>query len=191
MRRLLEKQCLCREYRGVERVGKGPILVSVDESGSMEGEKVHTAKALALALAWIARRQRRWCGLVAYSGESGERLLALPPARWDETALADWLTGFLGCGSDLDVPLVELPDYYRRLGAPNGVTDVILITDAVCRVPPELAARFNAWKQSVQARVIALIVGNRAGDLDRVCDETYTVASLAVDNPAVGRVLSI
>ena len=56
--------------------------VSVDESGSMQGEKVLTAKALALALAWIARRQRRWCALVAYSGESGERLLALPPGRF-------------------------------------------------------------------------------------------------------------
>src|SRR6476619_3956255 len=73
-----------------EPVGKGPIIVSVDESGSMEGEKAHTAKALALALAWIARRQRRWCGLVAYSGDSGERLLALPPDRWNETALMDW-----------------------------------------------------------------------------------------------------
>jgi uncharacterized protein with von Willebrand factor type A (vWA) domain len=47
----------------------------------MAGDKVHTAKALALALAWIARQQKRWCGLVAYSGDSGERLLALPPGR--------------------------------------------------------------------------------------------------------------
>jgi uncharacterized protein with von Willebrand factor type A (vWA) domain len=65
-------------------VGKGPIIVSIDESGSMIGEKAHTAKALALALAWIARQQHRWCGLVAYSGDSGERLLPLPPGRWDE-----------------------------------------------------------------------------------------------------------
>ena len=32
------------ERSGVEPVGKGPILVVVDESGSMEGEKVETAR---------------------------------------------------------------------------------------------------------------------------------------------------
>ena len=30
LRRLLERQTLCREYRGLEPVAKGPILVSVD-----------------------------------------------------------------------------------------------------------------------------------------------------------------
>ena len=77
-------------------VGKGPIIITIDESGSMQGEKAHTAKALALALAWIARQQNRWCALIAYSGDSGERLLALPPRRWNESALADWLTAFIG-----------------------------------------------------------------------------------------------
>ncbi|MGC4051933.1 MAG: hypothetical protein QM757_21535 [Paludibaculum sp.] len=64
----------------------------LDESGSMAGEKSHTAKAVALALAWVARRQRRWAALVAYSGDSGdsgERLLPLPPGRWDEGQLLD------------------------------------------------------------------------------------------------------
>ncbi len=88
LRRLAERQLPCREVRSVEPVGKGPILVCCDESGSMEGEKAHSAKALALALAWVARRQRRWSGLIAYSGNSGERLLALPPGRWNEGALA-------------------------------------------------------------------------------------------------------
>ena len=113
LRRLVERQTLCREYQATEPVGKGPILVTVDESGSMQGAKIHTAKALALALAWIARQQGRWCALIAYSGDSGERLLALPPTRWDETALADWLTAFIGRGSDLDVTSANCPGCTR------------------------------------------------------------------------------
>ena len=104
LRRIAERQALCREHHAVEPVGKGPIIVSVDESGSMEGEKAHTAKALALALAWVARRQRRWCGLVAYSGDTGERLLALPPGRWDEARLMDWLVGVHRPGFDAGRP---------------------------------------------------------------------------------------
>jgi len=191
LRRLVERQCQCRDYHAVERVGKGPIVVTVDESGSMAGEKVHTAKALALALAWLARQQRRWCALVAYSGDSGERLLPLPPARWDETQLADWLTAFLGRGSDLDVPIRELPRMVAELKAPPGDTDVIVITDAVCRIPAAVRDAFRTWTTGTHVRVIALVIDSPPGDLAGVADEVHTVQSLAADEAAVGRVLSI
>jgi uncharacterized protein with von Willebrand factor type A (vWA) domain len=191
LRRLVERQVLCREYHATEPVGQGPILVTVDESGSMSGEKVHTAKALALALAWIARRQRRWCGLVAYSGESGERLLGLPPRRWDEAALMDWLSAFIGRGSDLDVPVRELPRMYPELGAPAGRTDVVILTDAKVRIPPALQEQFNEWKASVKARVLSLVIGDAPGDLVGISDEVHTVRALSADEDAVGRALSI
>ena len=191
LRRLAERQCLCREYQTVEPVGKGPFIVVIDESGSMAGEKVETAKALALALAWVARRQRRWCALVAFSGDSGERLLALPPGRWDETQLLDWLLEFIGGGSSLDVPINEMPDLYRRLGAPSGRTDVIFVTDARLRIPDDAQVRFLEWKRLAAARVTALVIGCAAGDLAAVCDECHTVAALAVTEDAVGRVLSL
>ena len=191
LRRLVERQTLCREYHATEPVGKGPIIIVNDESGSMQGEKTHTAKALALALAWIARRQNRWCALVAYSGDSGERLLALPPGRWNESALADWLTTFIGRGSDLDLPVREMPDYYRRLGAPAGVTDLIFVSDAIARIPSPVAESFLAWKASVHARLISLVIDNEPGDLAAISDETHTVRSLSVEEDGVGRVLSV
>ncbi len=191
LRRLAERQTLCREYHATDPVGKGPILVTVDESGSMEGEKVHTAKALALALAWIARQQRRWCGLVAYSGDTGERLLPLPPGRWNEQALADWLEAFLGRGSTLDVPVRELPRYYNELKAPRGDTDVIIITDAVCQIPLEDQEAFLVWKRAVRARVITLVIGSVPGDLTTISDEVHELPSLATSEVAVERVLSL
>jgi uncharacterized protein with von Willebrand factor type A (vWA) domain len=191
LRRIVERQALCREHHAVEPVGKGPILVVTDESGSMEGAKVHTAKALALALAWVARSQRRWCGLVAYSGGPGERLLALPPSRWDESALCDWLSAFIGGGSDLDVPLAELPRMYREIGAPEGDTDVVMVTDARARVPAELRDRFNAWRHSARARVVTLVVGSQPGDLAAVSDECHAVPALDPAGEAVGRALSL
>jgi uncharacterized protein with von Willebrand factor type A (vWA) domain len=191
LRRLVERQTLCRAYSATEPVGKGPIIIAIDESGSMQGEKVHTAKALALALAWIARRQKRWCALVAYSGDSGERLLALPPGRWDESQLADWLSAFIGHGSDLDVPVREMPEYYRKLGAPVGVTDLVFVTDAIARIPHPVRERFLTWKAEVRARLIALVVDNEPGDLAAISDETHTVRSLSVDEEAIGRVLSV
>jgi uncharacterized protein with von Willebrand factor type A (vWA) domain len=191
LRRLVERQTLCREHHASEPVGKGPIIITADESGSMQNEKIHTAKALVLALAWIARQQNRWCALVAYSGDSGERLLALPPGRWDESALADWLTAFIGRGSDLDVPVRELPRMHAELRAPRGTTDVIMVTDAICQIPTEIRERFCAWKQSAQVRAIALVIDNPSGDLAAVADEVHSVRSLDAAESAVGRVLSI
>src|SRR5581483_5153955 len=144
-----------------------------------------------LALAWVARQQRRWVALVAYSGDSGERLLALPPGRWDEAALMDWLAAFIGHGSDLDVPVRELPRYYEELKAPAGVTDVLFLTDAKCRIPDDVRHAFVRWKRAVQACLISLVVGNEPGDLADVSDEVHRVESLAVTEDAVGRALSV
>ncbi|MBP3956877.1 hypothetical protein J8F10_16520 [Gemmata sp. G18] len=191
LRRVTERQSLCRAHRSVEPVGRGPIVVVVDESGSMEGAKVHAAKALALALAWVARHQRRWCALVAYSGASGERLLGLPPGRWDGGALCDWLGAFIGRGSDLDLPLEELPRMYRDLGAPPGATDLVLVTDARVRIPADLRTRFGAWRRAARVRALGLVVGSAPGDLGAACDEVHVVPALDPTGPAVGRVLAL
>lgn len=191
LRRIVERQALCRAYQSSEPVAKGPIIVSLDESGSMQGSKIETGKALALALAWIARQQRRWIGLCAYSGDSGERLLPLPPGRWEEAKLMDWLCEFIGRGSSLDVPVREMPRIYQQLKAPVGDTDVIFITDCLCRIPQEVQKHFLEWKQSVKARLITLVIASSPGDLAHVSDEVHVVPSLAVSEAAVGRVLSI
>ncbi len=191
LRRIVEREALCREHHSVEPVGKGPIICVCDESGSMEGGRAHTAKALALALAWIARNQRRWCGLIAYSGGSGERLLALPPGRWNESKLCDWLSAFIGGGSDLDVPIEELPRMYREIGAPTGITDLIMVTDAKCRIPATLKSQFRDWKLVTRVRAVCLVIGSTPGDLAHVCDEVHQVAALDPAGDALGRVLSL
>jgi uncharacterized protein with von Willebrand factor type A (vWA) domain len=191
LRRLVERQSLCRELSAREPQGKGPICVCVDESGSMAGEKVATAKALALAMAYLGRRQNRFCVLIAYSGDSGERVLALPPGRWDEAALLDWLEQFIGRGSTLDIPLRELPRMWQQIGAPAGRTDILLITDAIVRLPAELAASFLAWKAEAKARVTSLIVDGQPGDLAAVSEEVYQVPAISAEAESTGAILSI
>jgi uncharacterized protein with von Willebrand factor type A (vWA) domain len=191
LRRLLERQLMCREHRASEPAGRGPVICCVDESGSMSGEKGHAAKALALALAWVARSQRRWAALVSYSGDTGERLLALPSGRWDEVALAGWLEQFLGGGSSIDVPVREMPRIYEELKAPAGKTDVVFLTDAICRLPADVVRRFLAWKAEVQARLITLVIQSGPGDLAAVSDEVHLVGSLGVAEEGVGRSLSL
>ena len=190
-RRLIEKQTLCREYRGVDKVGKGPVILCVDESGSMHGEPICDAKALVLALAWNARKEKRWVGLVAYSGDTGERLLTLRPDKWDEGKLMDWLTAFIGGGSNMDVPVRELPEYWKRLGA-QGKTDVFMVTDAICDIPSSVQAAFLAWKKQAKAKVYTLVVsGYQPGDLAAISDVAASVKKIDLGVEAVEDCLSL
>ncbi len=192
MRRLVEKQSMSREYRGSEKVGKGPIVVCVDESGSMHGDPICNAKAFALSMAWIARKQGRWCALVGYSGGTEGTLCVLPPNKWDEVKLLEWLEHFYSGGTHMDVPLQEMPTtYWQQMKPPKGKTDVILITDAECYVGEQMEKNFNDWKLKEKVKCITLVIGADAGDLKKVSDEVHLIPNIGVEQEAIGRCLSI
>jgi uncharacterized protein with von Willebrand factor type A (vWA) domain len=191
MRRLVEGQMMCRDYRGVESKAKGPIVVVVDESGSMCGEKIYTAKAMALALYWVARQQRRYVCLVGFSGGEEGVYLPIPPNKPMQGELMEWLEHFYGGGTTLDVPLVELPKNWDALGCPEGKTDIICITDAIVHAPDSIVKSFLAWKAVKQVKMISLILESQPGDLAKVSDRTHTVRSLALDEAGVGEALSV
>jgi uncharacterized protein with von Willebrand factor type A (vWA) domain len=191
MRRLVEDEMMQVEMHGREYLGKGPICLVVDESGSMSGTKVHTAKALCLAMAWVARHQKRWCCLIGYSGGEMGNLLALPWNAWNEDKLCDWLTHFYGAGSMLDVPLDRMAQFWQKVRPPAGKTDVIFITDAQCNINQRVRQDFLAWKAAEQVRAIALVLNAYPGHLAEVCDECHLIAEIAPGVEGVDRCLSL
>jgi uncharacterized protein with von Willebrand factor type A (vWA) domain len=192
LQRIAERRAMCREYRGVEKKGRGPIIVTVDESGSMSGPKIIAAKALALAMAWLAHHQRRWIMLAGFSGGSeGTRLIA-PPGKLDQAALMDWCAHFYGGGTTLDVPLDRVPSWYDEARAPEGKTDCILITDAIVSAPRQLIENYKAWAARAKAQTYAIVIGeNSAGDLTQICERIFCVPQLDLDTLAVSEMLSI
>lgn len=71
------------EHSTVEkpRLIKGPIIVSVDTSGSMSGKPLKVATSLLLQLLQMARKQKRPCYLITYSVRARAIDLA-HPANW-------------------------------------------------------------------------------------------------------------
>ena len=195
LRRLIERQALCRKYEAVEPIGRGPIVVICDSSGSMSGDPICNAKAIALSLAYVARQQKRWVALVEFAGGTEGKRLALPPGRWDEAQLLEWLAHFYGGGTSCDVPLCELPNVYWQeflaQGMARGKTDIVIITDAIVDVPPEVVTSFNAWKRREQAKVTTIVIQSEPGDLAAVSDTVYRVPGLSVHEEAVQDIVSI
>lgn len=191
LRRFAERQCLCREFESTEKVGLGPTVIVIDESGSMVGHRNESAKAIALTLAWIARRQGRWCGLVAFSGGSGHRVLSLPPERWNQVDLLNWLESFIGLGSDQDLPLKEIAGIFNEIGAPQGQSDLIYISDAQLKISQKKATEYNSWKASVRARLISLVLNTDPGDLSSISDEVHLINSLDPAEAGIKKVFSL
>jgi uncharacterized protein with von Willebrand factor type A (vWA) domain len=93
------------------------------------------------------------------------------------------------------VPLHELPHIwwpqFLSQGLQRGKTDIILITDAIVRVPHDMEQSFLAWKKREQVRCITMVLGGRAGDLVKVSDEVFELSRLGLDQEAVQRCLSL
>lgn len=192
LRRFVERSLMCRQYRGVEKKAKGPVVITVDESGSMSGEKVENAKALALAMVWVAHHENRYACLIGYSGGDAPNVLVLPPRKPLPDQLMDWLEHFYGAGSNRDVPIKELPEIWDSLGCPKGKTDVISLTDAVCHIPPAMAADFRAWKDAEHVKYYVMVIGGYdEKSLQDVADVTTNIDELTPDTEAVKEVMSI
>jgi uncharacterized protein with von Willebrand factor type A (vWA) domain len=192
LRRYLERGLMQRDYRGIEHVAQGPIVVVVDESGSMSDDPIATAKAFALAMAWIARHQRRWICLVGFSDGTEGTFLAMPPGKWDQSALLDWLEHFYSGGTTMDVPLVTLPQKWAELGCPEGKTDVIQITDALVHIPDEMRENFLTWKAATKAKYYTLVLdSDDAGDLRAISDRVWCLPNLSIEQDAIQELMSI
>lgn len=192
LRRYLERGLMQRELRGVEHKARGPIVVVVDESGSMSGPRIETAKALALAMAWIARHQRRYCCLVGFAEGSDGNWLVIPPGHSAQDDLLDWLGHFYSGGTSASVPLITLPEKWEAIGAPRGQTDVILITDGLLSFDDGTRDRFNAWKRAEQVKLFTLIIDEpEPGDLESVSDRAWTLPDLSIENDAIQEIVSL
>lgn len=196
MRRIAEGEVFCQQYSGLENVAKGPIVVLVDESGSMEmQDRIITAKALALTMGWVAKHQRRWIAFGSFSGEGQNVHFAMPPHRWDQQVLLDWLSHYFDGGTSLDtlcdaLPNVWWPEFIQQ-GMPAGKTDVLLITDGIVPCSDEMQRGFLAWKKQAKAKCYGIVLESDPGVLTTLCDQHWLVKDLGLSEDAVQAMLGV
>lgn len=191
LRRLVERNCMGYDFQGRQGEARGPIVVVVDESGSMGGEPIAHAKAIALAMAWIARHQKRYCCLVSFSSGGGGVFMPMPGGECPPAQLLEWLEGFIGGGTDLVTLTEELPAKWESLGCTDGKTDIICITDASLYCEDDRAARFKQWKAEHRARLETIVVGCDAGEMTKISDRCRSIDRLGVEVEEVGDLMEV
>jgi uncharacterized protein with von Willebrand factor type A (vWA) domain len=179
-RRLLEGEVLQYRLREDEQKGKGPMVVCIDVSSSMQGDKELWAKAVSLTLMDIARRQRRLFRAVLFSsGPESLRVLDLNQRRRYQPELAKVLEMaeyFPGGGTDFQAPIdaaVELLDN-RKLK--RG--DIVVITDGECQVAPEWLADLRRRKDELKFSIFAVLVDVGSSELSTLAQFSDRVSSI-------------
>ncbi len=214
--RIIEGEAQCLETIGTSDAGQGPIILLVDESGSMEGfstgdtlTKFEQAMGLALTTVWIARAQKRWVGLYTFCcGPKTRRLILDPnrPVEDEAKKLFDWITTFHPGGTDSYVQCKVVVDDVEKglLGKVRGKADVLVISDG-CISPNDgatggswedkakgVAARYKLWREKHNIRAKGLLVGETdPGFLKPLSDELHYAADMNEASKIADAVFSI
>jgi uncharacterized protein with von Willebrand factor type A (vWA) domain len=166
--------------RDDEQKGKGPMVVCLDVSSSMQGDKELWGKAVTLTLMDIARRQRRLFRAVLFSsGADSLRVIDVNRERRYEPELGkvmELAEYFPGGGTEFERPLdaaMELIAHKKLRRA-----DIVIITDGECQVSPQWLAALNARKQELQFKIFGVLVDVGTSELSTLRQFSDRVASI-------------
>ncbi len=185
-RRFLDQELLQYSLRGIEEKGKGPMIVCLDGSSSMAGDKEIWSKAVTLTLLEIARRQRRLFRSICFSSEQTPlQVLDLNPREHYEIktkSVMDLAEYFPGGGTDFQKPLDAALECLKQSRFKKG--DIIFITDGECQVSPEWAQQFRKVKEKLGFSLFSILIDvgpASLGTLKEFSDRITTIKQLTGD----------
>ena len=185
-RRFLDQELLQYSLRGIEEKGKGPMVVCLDGSSSMAGEKEIWSKAVTLTLLEIARRQRRPFRSICFSSDDTPlQILDMNPRERYELEMEkvmDLAEYFPGGGTDFEKPLDAALECLKKSRYKKG--DIVFITDGECQVTPEWAEKFRKEKERLGFSLFSILIDvgpSSLGTLKEFSDRITTIRQLTGD----------
>lgn len=164
------------EVRDAERKRKkqdrGPIIVCLDTSGSMQGAPETIAKAVTLEAVRIANAEKRDCFLYAFSGPTQVAEFDLTAKRGGIQALLE----FLGCsfhgGTDVAEPMSRA--LKRVESAKWSRADIIVVSDGEFPVPGATTIAVTSARNALHLRVHGLLIGaGHSPGMSALCDPVH------------------
>ena len=151
---------------------KGPMIVCVDTSSSMNGEPMKIAQSILGRIVWMANRQHRRCYLIYYA----ERIKTI------DLQLSNWSFDELKISYDGGTDATQmLQEVFRLLNMDENymAADVLWISDFIVPdVAPQLLAQLSDFRQS-DTRFYGYQIGDHdtiwSARLDKIFHENMVV----------------
>ncbi|MDE3074998.1 MAG: VWA domain-containing protein, partial [Chloroflexota bacterium] len=157
-RRFTEGQLLQYELTARKAQGHGPMVALIDCSGSMQGDPLDWAIAVALALVDTAARQKRRAAVLFFDTRVIKEIQFNPGERDTDKVLQVAETGVAG-GTDYLPALARAVEIIGD-GARFRQADVLMVTDGLCQVAEAFLATLKAEKQRLGIRIWSVLIGS-------------------------------
>lgn len=180
-RRMTENQLLTYSKEAHKQKNKGPIIVCVDTSGSMEGDEEIWSKALTVGILEVAQMQKRDFACIIYSSHADKPIVI----KKDEIApqkIIDCAERFHNGGTNFEAPLNEALELIKDSTFKDA--DIVFITDGDCYVSDTFSRKFNQIKQEKEFKTLGVLVNMGRGhvsdsSLKEFCDNITLVSDIA------------
>ena len=182
IRRFASKQLFVFETEEKQSLGQGPVIVCIDNSGSITDEQEIWEKGLALGLYQCADYQNRHFIFIQYGGHSDPlKVIEIKKGEASYQKLLEVAEYFLGGGTDFEKPLKKAREYIEK-----GIkADIVFITDGECAVSSEFLIDFNDARKKIPFNVFSVLlnIGGRtsSASLEKFSDELFKISELAVE----------
>lgn len=163
LRRFAEGKLLEYSPRAKDTLGRGPIVVCRDTSGSMlDYDRDEQANAVALALLSLAKKQKRAYALVNFASKDQVRTWEYPdPRKIMPNEIIEMAEFFWDGGTDFMAPLDAAVEVIRK--SKFNKADIVFITDGSGKMLDDWLKKFNQFKKEKKFSVISIYVGSTQG----------------------------
>ena len=178
-RRMLEHGLIQYKMESVEKKTRGPIIVCIDNSGSMQGTLEIWSKAVALAMCQIAADQKRTFEVIHFDTEV-KRTFVFPAGKIDPESLIQCMEYFSGGGTKF-APVLATAYSHITEAAEKDLkdADVIFITDGEAPLSATEQKIINATKKATGASLYTICLGSDASSLAPISDKLIFMQDLA------------
>ena len=165
---------------------RGPIIVCLDTSGSMQGAPEQIAKALVLAVARAAHDEGRACKVILFSGPADVESLEIDLGPEGIPSLLRLLAMSFSGGTDVELPVRIALDTLERQGWNRA--DLLLVSDGAFDLPPGLVEQAAYARTEHEARVHGLLIGVQPSpSMTALCDPLHVFADWGAVGGVDGR----
>lgn len=197
--KFVEKRLMQYELIHHEPQGRGPIILAIDESQSMEEpaspdeqtSKEVWSKGVALALMAIARLQKRDIAIIHFASQNQLKTEIFTNGQTSPEEAIKVAEFFYRGGTHFEpwmnkaLEIVEDSKFNKA--------DVICITDGLADISPTVKANWRQTKASREMRAFGILIGTDegAGVLASITDAMLPLDMLKNDNPILETIFSI
>jgi len=188
-RRFLDGELLQYALRTVDEKGRGPMIVCLDGSSSMAGDKEIWSKAVCLTLLDIAQRQRRLFRSICFSSaDMPLQVLDLNRRQRSVAAMSkifELAEYFPGGGTDFQKPLSAALECLQQAHYKRG--DIVFITDGECRVDPQWLSEFTRAKDHLGFSLFSVLIDVGSSSLGALKDFSDRITTITQLTSEAGR----